>query len=66
MPRAPRTPTNIPQLLEHVHSLRVVSAPDQISLVDANALMDLGYLRQCWINNYSLTPAGERARRGQK
>lgn len=55
--------TNTQNLLNHIHSLRVVSAPDQISITDASRLVSLGYLRQVWINNYALTKAGEKARK---
>lgn len=59
------TPTQVQQLLEHIHSLHIVSVPDQLALIDANHLIELGYLRPVWINNYTLTAAGQRARRNR-
>ena len=51
-------------LLNHIHSLKLVSMPDQISHGDVKRLLDLGYIRQAWINTYALTEAGKRIRKG--
>jgi hypothetical protein len=52
------------ELLNHIHSLGVVSAPDQISQAAVKKLLEMGYIRQVWIGSYALTEAGEHARRG--
>lgn len=64
MPRGEnQTPTR--DVLNHIASLSVVSAPDQVSLADVRRLLAAGYIRQVWINNYALTPTGEAARKGK-
>ena len=50
-------------LLNHVHSLGVIHAPDQVSHAAANKLLEMGYIRQVWIGTFALTEAGERVRR---
>jgi hypothetical protein len=55
--------TQVLELLNHIHSLHVVSVPDQIGHADVKTLLKLGYIRLTWINAYALTPEGERARK---
>ena len=51
------------ELLNPIHSLHVVSVPDQIGHADVKTLLKLGYIRLTWINTYALTPKGEGARK---
>lgn len=53
-------------VLNNIHSLGRVTEPDQLRKRDRQALMALGYIRQCWINTFVLTEAGEQARRERR
>jgi len=55
-------PGNIANLLNHIHSLGVVSA-NNMRPAAIKTLMERGYIKPVWIGNYALTEEGERARK---
>ena len=56
-------PVNISNLLNHIHSLGVVSA-NNMRPIAIKRLLELGLIRQVWIGNYTLTEEGQRIRKG--
>ena len=65
MPKGAKRETNLQMLLQHIHSLGIVSR-DQIGGGEADDLLRMGLIRKVWIGSYALTEAGRKRLRERR